>query len=139
MGGPKDKVPNPQERRRLQELGGMIPQEDEAGKARHSIECTGCHDGVKLKSRKFVKTNIDIKKQEQWPHVNMMQKYAQKTTFDSMDFDKFVAGETRVIANIKNSSEKQGRLQVLCKLAHWLCKSKDWGVVKGLFEAIIES
>ena len=51
----------------------------------------------------------------------------------------FVAGETRIISNVRDGEERRGRLNVLCKLAHWLCRCKDWGLVRGLFEAIIES
>ena len=71
--------------------------------------------------------------------MNVLRKYTRKATFDNMEFDMFVAGETRIILNIREPAEKQGRLNVLCKLSHWMCKCKDWQVVRGLFEAIIES
>lgn len=32
-----------------------------------------------------------------------------------------------------------GRLKVLCKVSHWLCKCKDWGAVRTIYESIIES
>ena len=105
-----------------------------------ALDCMGCHgDTSKLKSGKFVKTNIDIKKQEQWPHVNVLRKYTKKAMFDNMDFEMFVAGETRVICNMKRGEDREGRLTLLCKLAYWLCKSKDWTLVRGLYEGIIES
>ena len=46
--------------------------------------CSGCSTGDKgkLKSGKFAKTNINIKIQEQWSHMNVMRKYTRCTTFD---------------------------------------------------------
>ena len=87
---------------------------------------------TKLKLGKFVKTNIDIKKQEQWLHVNVLRKYMHKCSFDNMEFEMFIAGETRVILNKGDNSEAHGRLQFLCKLAHWMCRCRDWGLVHGL-------
>ena len=105
------------------------------------MECMGCQTGekVKLKSGKFVKTNIDIKKQEQWPHVNVLRKYTRKCSFDNMDFEMFVAGETRIILNMTEPGEARGMLKLLSTLGHWLCRYRDWGLVKGLYEGIIES
>ena len=68
-----------------------------------------------------------------------VEEIARRTTFENMDFELFVAGETRILANMKDPMEKQGRLQVLCKLAHWLCKHRNWNTVRGLFEVILES
>ena len=104
------------------------------------VDCFACvGEKSKLKSGKFVKTNIDIKKQEQWPHLNVLRKYTKKCTFDNMDFELFVAGETRVILNMAEEDEGRGRLKLLCRLAHWLCKCRDWSLVWGMYEGIIES
>ena len=103
--------------------------------------CTGCNmDRSKVvKSGKYVKTNIDIKVQEQWLHMNVMKKYSKRVMFDMLEFDAFVAGETRTISQMEDKNAAYGRLQVLCKMAHWLCRSKDWPLIRGLYEAVIES
>ena len=113
--------------------------ETELGKQKFIGECGACGEKSKLKSGKFAKTNIGIKKQEQWPHLNVWRKYAKKCAFDSLDFELFVAGETRIICNMEDDSSREGRLSVLCKLSHWLCRSWDWTLIRGLYEAIIES
>ena len=33
----------------------------------------------------------------------------------------------------------RGRLEFLCKVAHWMCRIRDWTTVKGLYEAVLES
>ena len=128
--------PNPSEREAIKQ--GV---EEEIGKQTHQADCAACHGRAKtkLKSGKFIKMNIDIKRQEQWPHVNMLRKYTRKCAFDNMDFDMFIAGETRIILNMADYTEAQGRLKLLCKLSHWLCKCKDWSLVLGLYEGVIES
>ena len=101
--------------------------------------CGECGASSKLKSGKYAKTNTRLKKQEEWPHTNVMRKYTKRTSFEQLEFDGFVAGETNIILAMNDESEARGRLKLLCRLSHWLCRSKDWGVVKGLYEAIVES
>ena len=111
----------------------------ELSKLKYLVDCGVLQEKHKLKSGKFAKTNIDIKKQEQWPHLNVLRKYAKKCTFDNIDFELFVAGETQIIVNMKESVNKEGRLRLFSRLAHWLCRCRDWVLVRGLYKAIIES
>ena len=105
-----------------------------------AITCTNCvMEKSKIKSGKYVKSNIHLKVQEQWPHLNVMRKYTKRTTFESKDFETLVAGETKIILEMRDKQASRGRMDLLCKLAHWLCRCKDWGAVKGLYEAILES
>ena len=101
-------------------------------------ECTCSKVGVK--SGKYSKNNVNIVKQEQWPHNAVLRKYVKRTTFNSMKFDMFVAGETNIILHMFSNNEEAaiGRLRVLSLVSHWLCKSKNWWLVKGLYEGIIE-
>ena len=97
-------VPNQVETEMLKEHSlGEIGKHD-------MVEC-GCQSGEKLtlKSGKYVKSNIDIKRQEQWPHMNVLRKYARKCSFDNLDFDMFIAGETRIILNMTDSQAAKGR------------------------------
>lgn len=73
--------------------------------------------------------------------MNALRQYVKRTTFDAMEFDLFVAGETRIILAMmhKDQGRAMGRLKVLCKISHWLCRCKDWSSVRTIFEAIIES
>ena len=102
----------------------------------------------KLKSGKYAKSSVKVVKQETWPHNAVSRKYVKRNTFENMEFETFVAGETKTIysmlstSNIatNNSTVKEGlgRLRVLTLISHWLCKSKNWGLLKGLYESIIE-
>lgn len=98
-------------------------------------------DKVKVKSGKFAKSHQELQREESWPHLNVLRQYARRTTFDQMDFDVFVAGESRIILAMmhRNQARAVGRLKVLCKVGHWLCKCKDWSAVRTIYEAIIES
>ena len=93
----------------------------------------------KLKSGTYAKSNINIKVQEQWPHMNVLRKYCKRTTFEQLEFDAFVAGEIKIILGLNSVAEMRGRLDFLLKISHWLCRSKDWPLVKGLYEAVLES
>ena len=56
-----------------------------------------------------------------------------------MEFDAFVGGETRTILMMNETPKAVGRLGLLSQLAHWLCTCKNWPLVRGLYEAIVES
>ena len=102
-----------------------------------SEEC-GCNRS-QVKSGKFVKTSLAIQRQEMWPHTTVSKKYAKRSTFDNLEFDAFVAGETKIIGNLLASGEPAvGRIKVLSLVAHWMCRTKNWPVVWGLYESIIE-
>lgn len=96
---------------------------------------------AKVKSGKYAKSHQDLVREESWPHLNALKQYAKRTTFDQMEFDLFVAGETRIIQAMmhKDVRRAQGRLKVLCKISHWLCRCKDWSSVRTIYESIIES
>lgn len=95
----------------------------------------------KIKSGKFAKSHAELVREESWPHLNVLRQYSKRTPFDQMEFDAFVAGETRVIGAMwqKSPDRAKGRLKVLCRVAHWVCKCKDWPAVRNIYEAIIES
>ena len=132
-------VPNLQERKKLRE-NMQEAAEANIGKHPSAAECGACGmEKSKIKSGKFVKTNIDLIRHEQWPHLNMLRRYTKRTSFDNMDFEAFVAGETRIIGHMEDTAKAAGRLSLLSKLAHWLCRSKDWLLVRGLYESIMES
>ena len=46
----RGEIPNEQEVKKLRELGGLIPRdEEEAGKPHGNNDCTGCQENTKLK------------------------------------------------------------------------------------------
>ena len=151
--------PNPAEMKKLREQterpthaipvtgrGALLTDEERAeiqqGKDQvQLIVCTTCDkDNDKgKKSGKFVKSNVKLKKQEQWPHTCIIRKYLKRPTFENLDFEGFVAGESHIIDTMENKEEAAGRLRVLCKIAHWYCRCKDWNTIRGLYEGIIDS
>ena len=135
-GGTGNFKPNVAELKKMGETG----DEAEEGKDNPDQQCHMCTlDNSKVKSGKYVKSNINLKIQEQWPHINVIRKYTKRTTFEAMDYEVFVAGETRIILGMKDRVAARGRLDFLCKLSHWLCKCRDWPAIKGLYEAVLES
>ena len=95
----------------------------------------------KIKSGKFAKSHTDLVRQELWPHTAVSKKYMKRTSFDTLDFEGFVAGETKIVYNMIMRGDHLrglGRLRVLILIAHWLCRSKNWLAVRCLFESIID-
>ena len=120
---------------------GLQEDQGKPGFLQLNQHCSNCSigDKVNIKSGKYAKNNISIKVQEQWPHMNVLRKYCKRTVFDQLEFDAFVAGETRIIASMTDGAQARGRLEFLSRVAHWLCRCKDWNVVRGLYEAVLES
>lgn len=115
----------------------LVPVED-GGRGEHGEKGDTKH---KIKSGKFAKSHVELVREESWPHLNVLRQYSKRTSFDNMEFDSFVAGETRIIASMMHREEERacGRLKVLCRVAHWVCKCNYWPAVRNIYEAIIES
>ena len=111
-------------------------------------ECACLGAKPKLKSGKYVKANINIKRQETWPHTAVSKKYAKRTSYDNLELDAFIAGEAKTIymdmsvaqrnADALGVNRALGRLRVLILIAHWHCKTKNWPSIRSVFESIIE-
>ena len=99
--------------------------------------CGGMH---KVKSGKFAKSNVNIVRQEQWPHMAVSKKYIKCTSFDTMEYEAFIAGESRIIYTMLNQGDSNGvgRLRVLTLITHWYGRTKNWPMVRSLCETIME-
>ena len=53
--------------------------------------------------------------------------------------ETFIAGETRIILMLEDPVVARGRLDFLSKLAHWMCRARDWSLVRSMYEAVLES
>ena len=96
---------------------------------------------AKIKSGKFAKSHTELVRQELWPHTAISKKYMKRTAFDSLEFEGFVAGESKIIYNMLAKGDRDrglGRLRVLTLISHWLCRSRAWPAVRCLFESIID-
>ena len=94
--GETSKFSMPPDREELKKLH-LGTEEPQLGGKQDFIpyNCELCQtEKPKVKSGKYVKSNINIKVQEQWPHLNVLREYVRRTTFDQLDFETFVAGET---------------------------------------------
>ena len=102
--------------------------------------CVNCNSKQRLKLGKYAKSSVGIVRQENWPHNAVSRKYVKRTSYDNMDFETFVTGEVKIIYGMwcKNNDDALGRLKLLMLMAHWMCKSRDWPLLRGLFESIIE-
>ena len=94
----------------------------------------------KVKSGKYAKSNTNLVRQEVWPHTAISKKYMRRSTFDNLDFEGFVAGETKIIYSMLMNSDQNGigRLRVLMLISHWYGKTRQWNLVRSLFESIME-
>ena len=105
-------------------------------------KCTEkCCASNKIVTRKFARSHTELVRQEVWPHNGVSRKYVKKTTFDTLEFEQFVAGETRIIYSMlqkKDAARAAGRLRVLVLIAHWFCRSKNWPQIRGLYEGIVD-
>ena len=112
---------------------------DSIGARETKVDC-GCGAHLKVTSGKFAKSNVNIIRQETWPHTAVSKKYIKRTSFDSMEFEAFVAGETKILYNmlLGGDPDVRGRLRVLTQVAHWMGKIKNWPTIRALYEAIIE-
>ena len=149
-GGAKRNPPNQVERKKLGEMKTLMDAEEAeedngnlTGKnALQLVTCSECEKAGRkedTKSGKWAKSHGKIKKPELWPHMSVMRKYVKRTTFDQLDFKTFVAGETKTILTMEDKMQANGRLTLLCKSAHWYCRSQDWSTIKGLYEAVMDS
>ena len=57
-------------------------------------------DKQKIKSGKYAKSNINLVKENTWPHVGILKKYTKRTSFEQLDFESFVAGKTKIILSM---------------------------------------
>ena len=105
-----------------------------------SGECACGNTHSKIKSGKFAKSNLNIVRQEQWPHTAVSKKYIKRTSFDALEYEAFVAGETKVICLMlaQGDANGLGRLRVLTLIAHWYGRTKNWSMIKSLYESIME-
>ena len=111
------------------------PRETEQQKC----QCTG---KTSIKTGKFAKFHNNLVRQEVWPHVGISKKYVKKPSFDSLEFEQFVAGETRIIYTMLHKADERqrgmGRLRLLVLLAHWQCKCKNWPALRAMYEGIVD-
>ena len=64
---------------------------------RNDVECGCAANKGKVKSGKYAKSSANLVRQEVWPHTAVSKKYTKRTGFDTLEFDAFVAGESRII------------------------------------------
>ena len=132
-----------------QNLRSELEGEEEGKKnSQLALGTTGCamvcgcvmgKDTDKKKSGKFAKFNKRLVREEDWPHVNVDVKYIKRVHFDNLDYETFIAGESRIIFRMNDEKEALGRLRILVKVAHWMARSRDWPTIRRLYEAIIET
>ena len=68
---------------------GLEPNEEFTGGKELNLfyETDELAGSAKVKSGKYARSNINIKIQEQWPHLNVLRKYTRRTSFEQLDFE----------------------------------------------------
>ena len=74
--------------------------------------------------------------------MGVSKKYIRRPTYDNMDFETFVAGESRIIysmlCKMTERGRATGRLRVLVLMSHWYAKSRNMALIRTLYEGIME-
>ena len=89
----------------------------------------------KIKSGKFAKVNGNLQKQEVWPHTSVPLRYGRRMTFDTLDYESFTAGESKIILNMFKAQDEEaiGRLQVFNMVTNWVCRTRDWPLIRQIY------
>ena len=68
----------------------------------------GCGGKIMVKSGRHAKCNVNLQRQEVWPHTAISKNYVRRITFDSIEFDAFTATETKIIHSILKKGDCNG-------------------------------
>ena len=92
------------------------------------------------KSGMLAKPTDNIKSVETWPHYNLHYEYASKPIeFNEINFEQYIAGETRTILACEDVLEIKGRLNLMFRLAHLKQRGHGWENLRSLYAAVVHS
>ena len=93
-----------------------------------------------VKSGMLAKPTDNIKTVETWPHYNLHYEYASKPIeFNDINFEQYIAGETRTILACEDVLEIKGRLNLMFRLAHLKQRGHGWENLQSLYAAVVRS
>ena len=75
-----------------------------------------------------------------WPHMNQNPRYVTEgLKFNQLTFPQFVGGECRTILRTTDTTEINGRLRILSKVAYLYEQCKNWERARSIYFAIVSS
>ena len=93
-----------------------------------------------LRSGFLDKPRSTVMVKHKWPHMNQNSRYVTEAlTFNQLTFPQFVGGECRTILKSTDSSEVNGRLRILSKVAYLFEQCRNWDRARSTYFAIISS
>ena len=104
--------------------------------------CDTCQDECKhhKKSGMLDKATTNIQHKEIWPQKNLLEDWADEDMeFKHMQFEHFVAGETRTIEVSTDPAQILGRLRLLRRMAYAKLRGYEWSLIRKMYAAILRS
>lgn len=123
-------------------LWKTIPKEDpgDDGESVSSKNSCGCKHKKKLKSGMLDKATANIEHKEIWPQKNLVEDYADaELDFKQMQFEHFVAGESRTIELCTDKVQCVGQLRLLRRISYLKLQGNEWPCIRTMYAAILHS
>lgn len=127
----------------LDRLGLWKPKKDEGtddGESVSSANSCACKHKKKLKSGMLDKATANIEHKEIWPQKNLVEDYADaELDFKQMQYEHFVAGESRTIEMCNDRAQILGRLRLLRRISYLKLRGNEWPRIRTMYAAIVRS
>ena len=104
--------------------------------------CDSCQEECKhhKKSGMLDKATTNIQHKEIWPQKNLLEDWADEDMeFRHMQFEHYVAGESRTIEMGTEPAQILGRLRLLRRMAYAKLRGYEWPLIRKMYAAILRS
>ena len=121
---------------------GRDSSEESAGSTKSSSRCTNVtrRSRRKLKSGMYDRPNEDIIRKVKWAHRYLDYVYRSRNLdFKVMNFNQYIAGESKIIALVDEIQELRGRLRIMNKVAYCMDETGNWGACREYYAAVLVS
>ena len=86
------------------------------------------------------KATSNIQHKEVWPQKNLLEDWAdEEVAFNQLQFEHFIAGESRTIELCTEPSQILGRLRLLRCMAYAKLRGYDWHLIRKMYAVILTS
>ena len=94
----------------------------------------------KKRSGMLDKATTNIQHKEIWPQKNLLEDWAdEEMEFKHMQFEHFVAGESRTIEMCTEPAQILGCLRLLRRMAYAKLRGYEWPLIRKMYAAILRS
>ena len=116
-----------------------------ANRNRHQSEEVACEVNSEdckhhKKSGMLERATTNIQQKQTWPQKNLLEDWADEDLeFKNLQFEHFVAGETRTIELATEPAQILGRLRLLRRMAYAELRGYEWPLIRKMYAAIVRS